>query len=97
MATVTRKFRDDFDAWAADRIRKGEFTPADMEDFKEMLRRDLASGPDQLRAGYTVIVAGGVEISAAIDDHEERYRRWADFFSIEAEAIRINATKEAQR
>jgi len=96
MATVTRKFRDDFDAWAVDRVRRGEFTPADMEDFKEMLRRDLAPGPDQLRAGYTVIVAAGVEIPAAIDDHEERYRLWADFFSIEAEAIRIN-TKEAQR
>jgi len=96
MATVTRKFRDDFDTWAVDRVRRGEFTPADMEDFKEMLRRDLAPGPDQLRAGYTVIVAAGVEIPAAIDDHEERHRLWADFFSIEAEAIRIN-TKEAQR
>ncbi|UCV15523.1 hypothetical protein [Quatrionicoccus australiensis] len=96
MATVTRKFRDDFDTWAVDRVRRGEFTPADMEDFKEMLRRDLAPGPDQLRAGYTVIVAAGVEIPAAIDDHEERYSLWADFFHIEAEAIRIN-TKEAQR
>ena len=95
MATVTRKFRDDFDTWAADRIRKGDFTPADMDELKEMLRRDLAPGPDQLRAGYTVIVTAGVEIPAAIGDHEERYRLWADFFSIEAEAIRINA-KEAQ-
>lgn len=96
MATLTRKFRDDFETWAVDRVRRGEFTPADMEAFKEMLRRDLTPGPDQLRAGYTVIVAAGVEIPAAIDDHEERYRLWADFFSIEAEAIRIN-TKEAQR
>lgn len=96
MATVTRKFRDDFDTWAADRIQKEEFTQADMEELKEMLRRDLAPGPDQLRAGYTVIVAAGIEIPAAIDDHEERYRLWADFFSLEAEAIRIN-TKEAQR
>ena len=97
MATVTRKFRDDFDTWAADRIRRGEFTPADMEEFKEMLRRDLTPGPDQLRAGYTVIVAAGVEIPAAIDDHEARYRYWADFFSVEAEAIRSNTSKEAQR
>ncbi|WP_428827686.1 hypothetical protein ACLIKD_06760 [Azonexus sp. IMCC34842] len=87
MATVTRKFRDDFECWSADRIAKGEFTPADMDDFKEMLRRDLAPGPDQLRAGYTVIVAAGVEIPAAIDDHEERYRHWADYFALEAEAI----------
>jgi hypothetical protein len=97
MATVTRKFRDDFDTWAADRLRKGEFTPADMEELKEMLRRDLAPGPDQLRAGLTVIIASGVEVPAAIDDHEQRYRHWADFFSIEAEAIRINSTREAQR
>ena len=96
MATVTRKFRDDFDTWAVDRVRKGEFTPADMDEFKEMVRRDLMPGPDQLRAGLKVIVAAGVEVPAAIDDHEERYRLWADFFSLEAEAIRIN-TKEAQR
>lgn len=97
MATVTRKFRDDFDTWSADRLRKGTFTPADMEELKEMLRRDLVPGPDQLRAGLTVIVASGVEVPATIDDHNERYRLWADFFSLEAEAIRNNATKEAQR
>jgi hypothetical protein len=95
MATVTRKFRDDFDTWAADRIRRGEFTPVDMEDFKEMLRRDLAPGPDQLRAGYTVIVAAGVEIPAAIDDHEQRYQLWADYFAVEAEAIRRLGQKAA--
>lgn len=41
MATVTRKFRDDFDCWAADRLAKGEFTPADMAEFKDLLRRVL--------------------------------------------------------
>lgn len=97
MATVTRKFRDDFECWAADRLAKGVFTPAEMDEFRDMLRRDLVPGPDQLRAGYTVIIASGVEIPAAIDDHEERYRRWADFFAIEAESIRVNATREAQR
>lgn len=97
MATVTRKFRDDFDTWAVDRIRKGEFTPADMDEFKDMLRRDLAPGPDLLREGLAVIIAAGIEIPATINDHEERYRRWADFFDIEAESIRVNATREAQR
>lgn len=87
MATVTRKFRDDFECWAADRLRKGEFTEADMAEFKNLLRRDLEPGPDQLRAGYTVIIAG-VEVPASIDDHEERYRLWAEFFAIEADAIR---------
>lgn len=88
MATVTRKFRDDFDLWAADRLAKGEFSESEMAELKDMLRRDLEPGPDQLRAGLTVIVAAGVEVPAAIDDHEERYRLWADFFAAEAEAIR---------
>lgn len=88
MATVTRKFRDDFDAWAANRIASGEFSQEEMADFKEMLRRDLAPGPDQLRAGQTVIIAAGVEIPATVDDPEERYRLWADFFAVEAESIR---------
>ena len=35
MATVTRKFRDDFDLWAADRIARGEFTEPDMAEFKD--------------------------------------------------------------
>lgn len=87
MITVTRKFRDDFDCWAADRLARGEFTEADMGEFKEMLRRDLSPGPDQLREGLTVILAAGVEVPATIDDHEERYRLWSDFFSVEAEAI----------
>ncbi|MER2539918.1 MAG: hypothetical protein ABTQ26_11820 [Azonexus sp.] len=95
MATVTRKFRDDFDTWAADRLAKGIFTPIDMAEFKDMLRRDLAPGPDQLRAGLTVIIAAGVELPATIDDHEERYRLWADYFAVESEAIRN--LKEKQR
>lgn len=88
MATVTRKFRDDFDTWAAHQLAAGNYTPEDMAEFKDLLRRDLAPGPDQLRAGLTVIIAAGVEIPAAIDNHEERYRHWADFFAIEADAIR---------
>jgi hypothetical protein len=88
MATVTRKFRDDYETWAGDRIARGEFTPADMDEFKDMLRRDLAPGPDQLREGLTVIIAAGVEVPAAIDDHERRYQLWADYFAAEAEAIR---------
>lgn len=88
MATVTKRFKDDFDTWAADRIASGAFTESDMADFKDMLRRDLTPGPDQLREGLSVIIAAGVEVPAAIDDHEERYRVWADFFAAEAEAIR---------
>jgi hypothetical protein len=88
MATVTKRFRDDFDTWAADRLAKGEFSPADMAEFKDLLRRDLTPGPDQLREGLIVIIAAGVEVPATIDDHEERYRLWSDFFAVEAESIR---------
>lgn len=88
MATVTRKFRDDFECWAADRLTRGQFTEADMAEFKDALRIDLTPGPDQLREGLTVIIAAGVEVPAAIDDHEDRYRLWADYFASEAEAIR---------
>lgn len=95
MTTVTRKFRDDFDAWAADRLAKGEFTPTDMAEFKDLLRRDLTPGPDQLRAGLTVIIAAGVEVHATIDDHERRYELWADFFATEAEASRALQRKIA--
>ena len=83
MATVTRKFKDDFEAWAAARLTSGEFTPDEMAEFKEMLRRDLTPGPDQLREGLTVINAAGVEMPSAIADHEERYRLWADYFATE--------------
>lgn len=88
MVTVTRKFRDDFEIWAADRITRGQFTPLEMEEFRNLLRQDLAPGPDQLREGLSVIIAPGVEVSAAIHDHTERYRLWADCFSAEAEAMK---------
>lgn len=87
MAKVTRQFRDDFEIWAADRIARGEWTEAEVEDLRGMLRQDFEPGPDQLRTGVSVILATGIEIPAAIDDHEERYRLWADYFAAEAEAI----------
>lgn len=96
MATVTRKFRDDFETWAADRLARGQFSQAEMDEFKDLLRRDLAPGPDLLREGLTVIIAAGVEVPATIDDHEERYRLWSDYFAVEAESIR-NLKKEPQQ
>lgn len=88
MATVTRKFRDDFETWAADRLASAQFTEADIAEFKDMLRRDLAPGPDQLREGLTVFLESGVEIPATIDDHEERYQLWSNYFANEAAMIR---------
>lgn len=97
MSQVTKKFRDDFETWAADRIATGEWIEVEMEDFKQMLRQDLAPGPDQLRSGLSANIAAGMEVPAAIDDHDERYRIWAEYFAAEAESIRsrISTAKEA--
>ncbi len=88
MATVTKRFRDDFELWASDQIARGDFSETEMDEFKGLLRRDLTPGPDQLREGLTLINAAGVEIPATIDDHERRYQLWADFFATKADAIR---------
>ena len=95
MAKVTRQFRDDFEIWAADRTERGEWTADEIEGLRAMLRTDFAPGPDQLRAGVSVILAAGLEVPAAIDDHKERYRLWADYFAVEAEAIRALAAGRA--
>ena len=91
MATVTKKFRDDFETWAGHRLASGDWTETEMQEFKGMLRKDLAPGPDQLRAGIST-AAGSITKPAAIDDHEERYRLWADYFSAEASEIKNGST-----
>jgi hypothetical protein len=95
MATVTKKFRDDFEAWAANRIACGEFSEAEMANFKDMLRRDLTPGPDQIREGLTTIAASGIEIPAVIDNCDERYQLWASYFASKASAIRQEASHGA--
>ena len=92
---VTKQFKDDFDTWADDRLRSGQFSPSEMDEFKAMLRIDFAPGPDQLRAGYEVINAAGVTIPVAIDDHAERYRVWSVFFADEASQIRASYRRAA--
>lgn len=87
MATVTKKFRDDFERWAARKVATDEWTAEEIEGLKKMLRRDLSPGPDQLRDGMTVINAAGIEVPAVIDNHEERYSLWAGFFATEASRI----------
>ncbi len=93
--TVTKQFKDDFDAWAADRLSAGIFTKDEMTEFKAMLRIDFAPGPDQLRAGYEIINAAGVTEPVAIDNHEERYRVWSVYFADEASQIRRPMRKAA--
>ena len=36
MATVTRKFKEDFDTWANDRISCGQLTQQEMDDLKAL-------------------------------------------------------------
>ncbi len=80
---VTKRFKEQFDIWAARKIANGDFTNHEMEDLKALLRKDFTPGPDQLRAGLTFIKAAGVEVPATIDDHEERYRVWDEYFTSE--------------
>ena len=80
---VTKRFKEQFDIWAANKIANGDFTNQEMEELKGLLRKDFTPGPDQLRAGLTFIKAAGVEVQATIDDHEERYRVWDEYFASE--------------
>lgn len=88
MATVTREFKENFDFWIARKQASGEFSKEEAEELRAMIRTDLTHGPDQLRKGLTVINAAGVEVPAMIDDHEARYKLWADFFKAEANEMR---------
>ena len=92
MATVTKAFRDNYDYWITHKLEIGEFTNKQADDLKDMIRKDLTDGPDQLREGLKIIIASGVEVPATIDDHLERYKAWDDFFSVECTEIRFIKT-----
>lgn len=92
---VTLKFKEDFDTWAHDRIRFNEFTQADMAEFKEMLRKDLLPGEDQLRQGLEYINAAGVTVPAMIDNYEDRIKLWTAYFAECAQEIRSRQRKAA--
>ena len=83
MAKVTKEFKENYDFWIARKIEESEFTVSEADELKVMVRKDLTPGPDQLRAGVSIITAAGVEMPATIDDHEERFRLWDAFFSAE--------------
>lgn len=86
--TVTKQFKEDFDTWAANALKWGDFTKEDMAEFKEMLRTDMQPGPDQLRQGLEIINAAGVTVPAMIDNYEDRIKCWTDYFAHCAKAIR---------
>ncbi len=85
--TVSRRFRDSFDAFAAHRVDSGAFTDAEMEEFRALVRIDLRPGPDQLRGGVDCLTLAGVKIPAKIDSQEDRYRLWDEFFRVEVERL----------
>ncbi|MBK6355387.1 MAG: hypothetical protein IPF44_06865 [Betaproteobacteria bacterium] len=95
MATVTRKFKANFLTFAAHRVATGQWSDDDVAELQASIRADLYPGPDLQRAGLVFVLASGVEIPASIDDHEERYRLWDEFFEAEAEAINQIQEKEA--
>ena len=87
MTTVTKKFRNNFEAFAADRIATGEFSESEMAELKEMVRKDLQPGPDQIRGAVDCLIIAGVPIPATIDDEAERYRLWDEYFEWAVEEI----------
>ena len=89
MTTVSRQFRDNFELFAAHRMANGELTEEDVAELKRLIRIDLEPGPDQLRQAVLYLNAAGAKIPATIDDHEERYRYWADFFEAEVADIEL--------
>jgi len=89
MATVSRRFRDNFEAFSAHRVETGEFTAEDVAELKRLIQIDLTPGPDQLRKECFFLNASGVKIPATIDDHEERYRYWSEFFEAEVGDIEL--------
>jgi len=89
MATVTRRFRDNFEAFAAHRVASGEFTAEEMEGLRDLVRKDLQPGPDQIRGAVDCLEIAGVKVPATIDDVEDRYRLWDEFFAAEADDIML--------
>lgn len=87
MAKASRKFVENFGAWVDHKINIGQFTQEDADTLKADIRKDLEPGPDLLRDGLTVRNQAGVEVPAAINDHNERYRLWDEFFASELAAI----------
>ena len=94
MATVTKRFRDNYDFWISHKIKSGEFSEEEAKELKAMIRKDLTEGPDQLREGLEIILAAGVKMPATIDDHLERYKLWDEFFEVECQEIQAGISSQ---
>jgi hypothetical protein len=87
MAIVTKRFRDNFEVFAENRVASGAFSADEMDALRSLVRKDLEPGPDQIRGAVDCLEIAGVKIPATIDDADERYRMWDDFFASEADDI----------
>ena len=91
-ATVTKRFRDNYEFWISHKLQVGEFSEEEAKELTGMIRQDLIEGPDQLREGLEIIVAAGLTMPATIDDHMERYRLWDGFFESECQEIQAETS-----
>jgi hypothetical protein len=87
--TVSAAFRRNFEIFAEHRVSSGFFTDEEMEGLRELIRKDLRPGPDQIRAEVDCLEIAGVKIPATIDDVADRYRLWDEFFAAEVEALEL--------
>jgi hypothetical protein len=76
--TVTKQFKENFEVWASNAIGCGDFTQADMDELKAMLRKEFQPGPDPFRDG-----------DGRVDDYEQRIKIWTIFFSEKAEELSL--------
>lgn len=79
-----------FETFAADRVAKGWFSADEVVDLRRAVKQDLRQGPDTLRQGIEFVTADGGTVPATIDDRDERYRLWDEFFASEAEDIKLH-------
>ena len=81
-----------FETFAADRVAKGWFSEGDVEELRRAVKQDLRPGPDTLRQGLEFVTEDGGTVPATIDDRDERYRIWDEFFSAEAAIIKAGVS-----
>lgn len=79
MARVSREFSERFEAFVAGRVASGAYALADVEELREVVRRDLQPGPDTQRGSVDCLMIAGQPVSACIDDADERRRLWEEF------------------
>ena len=83
-----------FETFAADRVANGCFSEEEVVELRNAVKQDLRPGPDTLRCGLEFVTADGDVVPANIDDENERYRLWDEFFSVEADDINLRMRVE---